>query len=162
MENEFVSVKEFAEMVGVSQQSIYKRLKKENDSLIAYSITKGNKTYISSKAVVDVFKQEEPLLTEKESIADKTITILTEQIETLKSIINGKDKEIESLNNQIAKLTTLLEKQQELTDQQQKLHAVDKKTILLLEDKINEKKKGFFSWLKPKKKETAEEVINNE
>lgn len=162
MENEFVSVKEFAEMVGVSQQSIYKRLKKENDPLIAYSIAKGSKTFISSKAVLDVFKQEEPLLTEKESIEDKTITILTEQIETLKSIINGKDKEIESLNNQIINLTKLLEKQQELTDQQQKLNAIDKQNILLLEEKVEQKKKGFFSWLKPKSKAEAKEVVDNE
>ena len=162
MENEFVSVKEFAEMVGVSQQSIYKRLKTENDPLIAYSIAKGSKTFISSKAVVDVFKQEEPLLTENESIADKTITILTEQIETLKSIINGKDKEIESLNNQIIKLTELLEKQQELTDQQQKLNAIDKQNILLLEEKVEPKKKGFFSWLKPKSKAEVKEVVDNE
>ena len=158
MEQKYYSIKEFAEMLGISQQSIYKRLKKENDPLQNYTKTEDNKTLIADSAVREVFKREVPPNIEEEKEENVSpplndiVILLKEQIETLKKALEGKEEEIQRLSAQNKKLYEMLENQQRMTEQQQQLSALDKKNILLLEERVS-KKKGIFGWFNKKKGE---------
>ena len=158
METKYYSVKEFAELLGISPQSIYKRLKKHSDPIHQHTKTVDNKTLIADSAVEEVFKREfvtvndtEPAEENKTGIPlDSAYTMLLEQIEVLQGVIENKDKEIQRLSAQNERLTSLLEEQQTLTKQQQQLSALDKQKILLLEEKVEKKKKGLFHWFNRK------------
>lgn len=145
-------------MLGISQQSIYKRLKKENDPLHNYTKVEDNKTLIADSAVVEVFKRgaipQENAEERKDSPPlDDIIFLLNEQIDTLKRALESKEEEVKRLTEQNERLYKMLEDQQRMTEQQQQLSALDKKNILLLEEKINKKKKGLFHWFNRKEVE---------
>ena len=159
METKYYSVKEFAELLGISPQSIYKRLKKDSDPIHQHTKIVDNKTIIADSAVEEVFKREFVPLNDTETVGeenktgiplDSAYTMLLEQIEVLQGVIENKDKEIQRLSAQNERLTSLLEEQQTLTKQQQQLSALDKQKILLLEEKVEKKKKGLFHWFNRK------------
>lgn len=172
MEQKFYSIKEFAELLDISQQSIYKRLKKENDPIHKHTKIEDNKTLISESAIGEVFKRSIPLQDnntkqveeKRDNTTQETIEILKDQIQTLKNIIESKDKEVERLTAQIDRLTRLLEEQQASIERQQKLSILDKQNILMLEETVQKKKKKrFFSWFNKKEEDNNEvvaEVVN--
>lgn len=109
MDKEYLSIKEFAEAAGVSQQAIYKQL---NNKLKPYLI-----------------------VVEKRKMLEKSALSLFSKAENSKEVeqqlINMLQTELNRKNEQIAEL-------QKLLDQAQKLHAMDKQRILELEDKAAE------------------------
>lgn len=158
MSVKYYSIKEFAELLGISPQSIYKRLKKENDPLHNYTKVEDSKTLIADSAVAEVFKRgaipQENAEERKDSPPlDDIIFLLNEQIDTLKRALESKEEEVKRLTAQNERLYKMLEDQQRMTEHQQQLSALDKKNILLLEEKINKKKKGIFGWFNRKEVE---------
>ena len=172
--SDFISIKEFAELAGVSTQSVYKRirksdnpiqpfLKKEDNQLtidkvalkVLYdievdqtttqpSLKVGNPLQNDNKTKEDVKESKE--IKEEATATNKVIDILREQLQAQRKDIEEKNTLIAELNNRLAEVTTLL-------DQQQKLSIADKKRILELEAgeqerQEKEEKKGFFNWLK--------------
>ena len=172
--SDFISIKEFAELAGVSTQSVYKRirktdnpiqpfLKKEDNQLtidkvalrVLYdvevdqtttqpSLKVGNPLQNDNKTKEDVKESKE--IKEEATASNKVIDILREQLQAQRKDIEEKNTLITELNNRLAEVTTLL-------DQQQKLSIADKKRILELEAgeqerQEKEEKKGFFYWLK--------------
>lgn len=142
---EYVSIKEFAEMAGVSQQSIYKRIKKEDNPIQPYIKRLNNKPMISIEALIlynkdnyimsditvdDTYQNNEEIIENKNN--DDTRKILEEQIIFYKEQLKEKDKQINMLLDRIKETTKAL-------DQQQQLTMIDKKTIFELEEKIKEK-----------------------
>lgn len=175
--SDFISIKEFAELAGVSTQSVYKRirkvdnpiqefLKKEDNQLtidkvalkVLYdvevdqtttqpSLKVGNPLQNDNKTKEDVKESKE--IKEEATASNKVIDILREQLQAQRKDIEEKNTLITELNNRLAEVTTLL-------DQQQKLSIADKKRILELEAgeqerQEKEQKKGFFSWFKWRK-----------
>ena len=157
MEDNYISIKELAERVGRTQQSIYKRINKENNPIKPFVKKEKGQTFVD-KVVIDLFynkeKREEnnppikPSLKEglkvetenKKGDAESTasmiaINILKEQLEAQRTQIAEKDKQIESLNER-------LKESQKMLDQQQQLSALDKKTILQLEEENKSKAKS--------------------
>lgn len=171
---EFISIKDFAELAGVSTQSVYKRIRKADNPIQPFlkrednqltidkvalnvlygvevdqtttqpSLKVGNSLQNDSEMKEDVKESKE--IKEEATATNKVIDILREQLQAQRKDIEEKNTLIAELNNRLAEVTTLL-------DQQQKLSIADKKRILELEAgeqerQEKEEKKGFFNWLK--------------
>lgn len=148
MENEYISVKEFAEKAGISVQAVYKGL---NNRLNQYVKLVDNQKMLNIRALQEVYGIEVEQLIKPELTTNSTegltnnndvmIDTLLEQIEVLKNEldvkneqIKEKDKQLKEKDNQIAALNIRLEESHRLLDQQQQLQAMEKK-IQALEDK---------------------------
>lgn len=146
MEKNFISVGEFAKVVGISQQGVYKRIKND-ENLKQFIKIENKKTLISTEALEKVFKID--LKTESnvdinqdnENTVDKDfiIELLQKQLEEKQKEIDEKNQQIHSLIDNIANLNTTL-------SQQQQLHLLDKDKIIKLENTELKKKKRFFSF----------------
>lgn len=144
MNNELLTIKQYAQIVGVSTQAVYKQL---TTKLKEFVVVVDNKKYLD-KAVLSANYQPTDNQVDNNvdnhcnqvdnPIFEKTISLLEKQLEE-------KDKQINTLLEQVKTL-------QELLNQAQQLQAMDKKVYLL--EKENKKKKGFL-WLFSKK-ETAD------
>ena len=104
--SDYISIKEFANLVGVSQQVIYKQL---NNKLKPYLKVVESKKMLD-KSALELFKKE-----------DNSSTV--EQ-----QLINMLQTELKQKNEQIASL-------QKLLDQEQQLRMVEHKRVLELEEK---------------------------
>lgn len=119
-EKDLVSIKEFSEMVGLSQQAIYKQL---NGKLKKYSTKVESRIMLKTSAIEEVygikkFNQVEQLV---DNQVEKILNQNQQIIELLQKELEQKNKEIDNLQN--------------LLDQQQRLNAIDKQKILELEEK---------------------------
>lgn len=134
MENkELLTVSEFAEIVGISKQAVYKQL---NNKLKPFINLVENKKYIHRKGL-EVFQSTES--TNHSTNFQSTNQPTFNQVETdfLIKQIEEKDKTIEFQRAEIERLSKLLENQQVLL-----LNEQQKTTLLLSEE--TETKKGFF------------------
>ena len=153
--NEYISVKEFAEIVGRSQQSIYKRLGKVDNPLRAYAkeMADGLKIHKDALRVLYGIEQtfgnvvEQPSLTtateqkkEKETTQEKQ-TSQTKVIEILTNELKEQRKDNEKKEQRIEELTQMLKDSQRMLEQQQQLNAINSKIILDLQ---KPKRKGLF------------------
>lgn len=146
VENQYISVKEFAKRAGKSVQAIYKGL---NNRLNQYVKLVDNQKMLDIRALQEVYgiEVEQPIQPElttnstEESTNDTVIDTLLEQIEILRNEldvkneqIREKDKQLNEKDNQMAALNKRLEESHRLLDQSQQLQAMEKK-IQVLEDK---------------------------
>lgn len=146
MEKEYLSIKEFATAVGISQQAVYKQL---NNKLKEYLKVVDGKKMLNIKAL-ELYK------TNDDSTKNSTSCTTDEQ-----QLINWLKEEIKEKNKQIALLQAQIEKEQQLLNQEQQLRMVEQQKYLELQSKYEEqdnqesvnvveeepKKKGFFSRL---------------
>lgn len=142
---ELLTVKEFAESVGVSTQTIYKQL---STRLQTYVVTVGNLKKIKKSAIYEVFKKND---------CNQDITnepTLQSELQILKEQLEQAQEREKVLQSTIDNLTRLLEQQQQLTSQQQALCLADKQKIIELEDKMREMESvesedhGVMTWFK--------------
>ena len=153
---EYLSVKEFAEKVKKTEQSVYKRIKKADDSIQQFVKLRNGKKVVSAAAVClynkDVNSFEE-IETEEEKLQFDTdiIKLLKEQIEEQRKEIEFKNKQLEDLTEQLKASSERETNYQTLLNQQQQLTAADKQKILQLESAAA-KKKGLFNIFKKKGK----------
>lgn len=165
MKTEYITVKEFAEIAGVSIQSIYKRLSKENNPLNPYFKEADGKKLLQKAALWEVYNldqpeeaaadqpaehkketdiaADQPAEPEKIDHTDRFITLLEKQLQEKDRQLQEKDQQINAKDKQIESLLQRLEEANKLIDQQQQLAAIEKKDVLQLEDQ--EKKKGLFA-----------------
>ncbi|MBR5866350.1 MAG: hypothetical protein IKZ04_00420 [Spirochaetaceae bacterium] len=141
MKTEYISIKEFAEAVGVSQQAIYKQLNNKLKPFV--KLVDGKKKL--DKSAFELFEKKE----KGERVEQPLNQIEQQLLNMLKKELEEKSEQLKEKDKQIAEL-------QKLLDQSQKLNAMDKQKILELEDKMQAdqeveesepKKKGLFSWL---------------
>lgn len=129
MEKRYLSIKEFAEMANVSQQSIYKRLKNKKSKLNNYITTVENQKKIDVKALKEVYniEVEQPF---KQSIT------MDEQPKNSTEIL------IEALQSQLKEKDEQLARMQKLLDQQQQLSMADRQRVIMLEEKLQSKEQS--------------------
>ena len=164
MEERYYSILEFAELVNVSVQSIYKRLKKEDNIIHKYVKIKNGKKVISGEAVEiynkdeyeyeDITEQKETEeAEEKENTYNQIIEIYQKQIELLTAEIEIKNRQIEELTAQLKASSDRETNYQQLLNQQQQLNGIDKQRVLLLEEQTQtqEKKQGLLKIFQRKK-----------
>ena len=157
MDKEFVSIKEFAEKVGVSVQAIYKRVNNENDKIQPYLRKVKNKVRVDIKAIEELFENDK--LNQELNQVEKVYKLPGEYnqesfykvLDTLNEQIVAYRKEIETKDKQIADLLELMKTNNQVLSQQQELRLMDKQKILQLESAEDKKKRRFFSWLKNNK-----------
>jgi predicted RNase H-like nuclease (RuvC/YqgF family) len=116
MTTEYLSIKDFAAKVGVSQQAIYKQL---NNKLKPYLKVVENKKYLHISALDEYTKTEN-----NSTVEQQLLNVLQADLKVLHEQISEKDKQIENL--------------QRLLDQEQHLNAMNHEKILLLESKLEE------------------------
>lgn len=158
MDKEFISIKDFAEKVGVSVQAIYKRINNKNDKIQPYLNQFNGKFFVSIKAVDELFKTdnlnqdlnqvENPCEIPGIELNDKNFSKV---IDTLTAQIIAYRKEIETKDKQIADLTELMKSNAQMLNQQQQLNLMDKQKILQLESAEDKKKRKFFDLFKNNK-----------
>ena len=165
MDKEFISIKDFAEKVGVSVQAIYKRINNKNDKIQPYLNQFNGKFFVSIKAVDELFKTDNlnqdlnqvenpceiPGIELNDKNFSKVIDTLTAQIISYRKEIETKDKQIETKDKQIADLTELMKSNAQMLNQQQQLNLMDKQKILQLESAEDKKKRKFFDLFKNNK-----------
>lgn len=122
MEQEYLSIKDFAAAVGITKQAVYKQL---NNKLKPYLKEVDNKKMIEKSALL-LFERKSDLNQDEQQLNnqlnEKLIDMLQKELEEKGQQLHEKDKQIAEL--------------QKLLDQSQKLNAMDKQKILELEDKM--------------------------
>lgn len=161
---DLLSVKEIADIVGVTEQSVYKRLKKVDNPIQAFVVYENNQLRIRKSAIELVYRKKvdntttqpslngvEKVEKEKEENTDKGQNVSSASyekiIDILRQQLEANQKEMEEKNNIIKALNDRLAEQSQMLNQQQKLSAMDKQRILELEEGETEgkkKRKGFF------------------
>lgn len=140
-------IPEFAKLAGVSKQTIYKQVHNKNSQLAPYVISRGNKTFVQSKALKEIYQvdlpnqldssQNESSSSQKSAENDQEsqlIAFLKAEIDSLKAenqqlreTIQEKDKMIEHLSDLLTDLAGqtvgLAQKALTTTSQQQYLTA---------------------------------------
>ena len=165
MDEKYYSVSEFAELVNVSVQSIYQRIKKTDDDIHKYIKFQKGKRYISGKAVEiynkDLTAGAEEEKNEKQNNQNEIAEIYKKQVEYLTAEIEVKNKQIEELQERLKASSERETNYQQLLNQQQQLNGIDKQRVLQLEAETQtaKKKKGIFGIFR--RKEEAETPAEN-
>ncbi|MCM1265423.1 MAG: hypothetical protein NC200_04415 [Candidatus Gastranaerophilales bacterium] len=144
MDNEYISIKDFAELAGVSQQSIYQRIKKPHNPIQVYLKEVEGKTLIRKTALKDLYTKESKQEEAKEPI-ERILDILENQLAEKDKQIQEKDKQIESLLKSLDDTQRLLDQQQQLKAMETKLLIDKQDTQAENEEQKQDNKKGFFS-----------------
>ena len=135
MAAESYSIKDMADILGVSKQRVYRCIRANHIKETHTDIVKGNSVLKYNKQVLEQIKE---LLEDSATISDEahqkhSSDIVNEIVyETLVEQLKIKDKQIEELNERLAEANRNL-------DNAQKLHAIDKQKLLELESKQEEK-----------------------
>ena len=159
MSEKYLSISEFADKVKVSPQSIYQRMKREDDDIHRYiKIQKGKK--VISENAVEIYNKD---LKDYEEVAEEKTRVICEeiaeiykkQVEYLTAEIEVKNKQIEELQEQLKASSERETNYQTLLNQQQKLNGIDKQRVLQLEQETQtaKKKKGIFGIFRKKQEE---------
>ena len=165
MDEKYYSVSEFAELVNVSVQSIYQRIKKTDDDIHKYIKFQKGKRYISGKAVEiynkDLTAGAEEEKNEMQNNQNEIAEIYKKQVEYLTAEIEVKNKQIEELQERLKASSERETNYQQLLNQQQQLNGIDKQRVLQLEAETQtaKKKKGIFGIFR--RKEEAETPAEN-
>ena len=147
---EFYSIKEIADILGVSKQRVYRCIRANHIKETHTDTVKGNSVLKYDKRALEQIRE---LLEDSATISDEahqkhSSDIVNEILyETLVEQLRIKDRQIEELNERLAEVNRNL-------DQAQKLHAMDKQRLLELESEQAEESlqdqeevKGFWSRL---------------
>ena len=165
MDEKYYSVLEFADLVKVSVQSIYQRIKKTDDDIHRYIKLQKGKRYISEKAVEiynkDLTAGAEEEKTEKQNEQNEIAEIYKKQVEYLTAEIEVKNKQIEELQERLKASSERETNYQQLLNQQQQLNGIDKQRVLQLEaeTQTTKKKKGIFGIFRRKEEKAPAENI---
>lgn len=157
MKNGLMTIKEFAEAVGQTQQAIYKQL---NKRLTKYVILDNGQKYIKSEAVGlyeeqqdnNKYSTREQQLNNKLNENERLIEAKSEQIKTLQSELEEKNKQISFLQEQLADITAALKASQSIQAiYMQQIE--DKKSD---QEQEQQQKKGLFARIFSRKENNSE------
>lgn len=172
------TIKQIADELGVSKQAVQKRISREPlyTSIQPYVYTQGGVKYIEvvgenliksafSKTSIDKndnlsIDKNSTLSIDKSDLYTPMIEVLQATIDTLQGQLAAKDEQIRTLqgqltakDEQIGQITAAMESTAAALTAAQALHAADKKTLMLIEDKENERKLSFWERRAAKKAE---------
>ena len=166
--SDYLIVKEFAGLGGMSEQSIYKRISKVDDPIQPF-VDKSSKPWkidiialevvyhkkidnLNRQPSLKVVEKVEKVETTKDNVYHKEEIQPKEDTASLK-VIEILQKEIEKKDKLIDTLTKQLEANTQLLNQQQQLSLADKKRILELEESYEHRQNEqgsiwnrFFKW----------------
>lgn len=150
MAAESYSIKDMADILGVSKQRVYRCIRANHIKEAHTDTVKGNSVLKYDKRVLEQIREllEDSATISSEAYQKHSSDIVNDILyETLVEQLKIKDKQIEKLNERLAEANRNL-------DNAQKLHAMDKQRLLELESKQaeeslqdQEERKGFWSRL---------------
>lgn len=155
VDQEYISIKEFAARAGVSPQAIYKRLNQVDNQLNNYIKPVGNQRMLNIRALQDIYGIE--VVNQNQPVEQPVVNLdqpdqMQEQIKMLQEQLNIKDQQLQERaereqkkDEQIRMLQDQLIEQdqrhheqlqtmQELLSQEQKLHLLSVQRVRELED----------------------------
>lgn len=135
--NELLTVKQFAEAVGVSQQAVYQAMQ---GKLKPYLILEQGKKYISKQAIIDLYSSTES----------------PEQTQELKGLVKGKQGELENLLKEVEKLEQALNKELEknvVLNQQIEEKNKEISRLEHMQENLNKDKENLYNQLVVKDKQ---------
>ncbi len=140
--NGLLTVKQYAEAAGVTQQAVYKRL---NKGLSKFVVEVDGQKYIQYQALTELEQGEraKPIEQTDEQLfnnVDKLIETLSRTVDVLQKQLEAKDKQIEDLNNRLEQALNNTAQSHYITAQ------VQNKALQGPEPK-DERKSGFLSRL---------------
>lgn len=157
MKNGLMTIKEFAEAVGQTQQAIYKQL---NKRLTKYVILDNGQKYIKSEAVGlyeeqqdnNKYSTREQQFNNKLNGAEQLIEAKNEQIKTLQSELEEKNRQIKFLQDQLADITAALKASQSI----QALYMQQIEDKKADQEQEQQQKKGLFARIFSRKENNSE------
>lgn len=157
MKTEYLSIKDFAEKAGVSQQSLYKRLNKLNNQLNNYVKVVEKQKMIDIRALQEVYgvEVEQPIQSNIQPVEQPIQPLLKEGIKEkddlikfLKDQLNTKDMQIENLQATNDNLIKQMEEKDKLHhDEQMNLQRIVEK-----EQELNARNQAIIKELEEKNK----------
>lgn len=134
MDKEYLSIKEFANLAGISRQAVYKQL---NNQLTPYlKVIDGKK--MLDKSGLELFDKQDNCKPVDNDFANQLVNQLTTELTEKGQQLKEKDKQISEKDKQIAEKDKQLAALQKLLDQEQHLHALTLQRVAELEDKQQE------------------------
>lgn len=157
MKNGLMTIKEFAEAVGQTQQAIYKQL---NKRLTKYVILDNGQKYIKSEAVGlyeeqqdnNKYSTREQQLNNKLNENERLIEAKSEQIKTLQSELEEKNRQIKFLQDQLADITAALKASQSI----QAIYMQQIEDKKADQEQEQQQKKGLFARIFSRKENNSE------
>ena len=130
MSENLKTIKELADELGVSKQTIRNKIDKDFREKFVQTIKiKGNNTLVINNAGYSLLKKT----LQNDTAQTKLICFLEEQLDKKEQQLSVKDKQLENKDTQISQMQNLL-------DQQQRLALQDKKLLEEYKSEINELK----------------------
>lgn len=146
MDKDLLTIKDFAQLAGVSVQSIYKKIGKPNNPIQRYLVVVDGLKYIRRSALDVLYspapaatagtvsqneqppQNEEPAQTK--SGTDRLLDILETQLADQRRQLEEKDKQIADQSRQISQLLEQLAESTKIINQQQQLTAMNTQLLL--------------------------------
>lgn len=120
MEKKLLTVSEFSELVGMSRQAVYKKIKTDNQ--LSTCVNR-----VDNKIFIDIIRFRQITDNQSDNQYVNQVDSKNELIEILK-------KELEEKNKQLLEKDKQIETLQRLLDQEQQLHLIDKNNRLEISD----------------------------
>lgn len=143
MDKDLLTIKDFAQLAGVSVQSIYKKIGKPNNPIQRYLVVVDGLKYIRRSALDVLYspapasavsleeqppQNDEPAQTK--SGTDRLLDILETQLADQRRQLEEKDKQIADQSRQISQLLEQLAESTKIINQQQQLTAMNTQFLL--------------------------------
>lgn len=124
----YISVNEFSQLVGLSRQTVYKRMRQDLSPFVKVV----NKRKMISEQALRLFKTDKVVnqsvnqgLQEEVNQQVKWFTELSRQVDILTRQLETKDKQIEELNKRLAEAQSMAQANAVLASQAQQLQAIE-------------------------------------
>lgn len=143
MDKDLLTIKDFAQLAGVSVQSIYKKIGKPNNPIQRYLVVVDGLKYIRRSALDVLYSpapasavslEEQPAQNDEpaqtKSGTDRLLDILETQLADQRRQLEEKDKQIADQSRQISQLLEQLAESTKIINQQQQLTAMNTQLLL--------------------------------
>lgn len=138
--SEYITIKEFCKLAKITPQSVYKRLKKENNPIQPFiKLVDGNK--LISIDALELYKKPKSEAVVNEDIKKETVsddTVNRDLIDMLRKELEEKSEQLKIKDKQIADLNDRLAESSQMLNQEQHLRAGAEQRLLMLEEKKEE------------------------
>lgn len=124
MEKKLLTVSEFSELVGMSRQAVYKKIKTDNQ--LSTCVNR-----VDNKIFIDIIRFRQ--ITDNQS-DNQYVNQVDTKVDSKNELIEILKKELEEKNKQLLEKDKQIETLQRLLDQEQQLHLIDKNNRLEISD----------------------------
>lgn len=128
MEKKLLTVSEFSELVGMSRQAVYKKIKTDNQ--LSTCVNR-----VDNKIFIDIIRFRQ--ITDNQS-DNQYVNQVDTKVDSKNELIEILKKELEEKNKQLSEKDKQIETLQRLLDQEQQLHLIDKNNRLEISEKVSE------------------------